>query len=199
MRDTTNDRLGRGVPPLDSGHHLASPPAAARSVMTYGPGSGCVRCSRTGTTREPVLRASPSPRAAAPPWIRCAFGSHRHRRGRRRDSTCLRLPEGPRNASIVLEPLLWGCQKFRVWAASVVLVRSGGMSGTVAARGGPPRAGRPRFPPSGGTERFPRAVHGRGAPDSPKRRWAGGGNRGAGHDSSTTNRSPKRIASSGRT
>ena len=92
-----------------------------------------------------------------------------------------------------------GCQKFRVWAASVVFVRSGGMSGTVAARGGPPRAGRPRFPPSGGTERFPRAVHGRGAPDSPKRRWAGGGNRGAGHDSSTTNRSPKRIASSGRT
>ena len=92
-----------------------------------------------------------------------------------------------------------GCQKFRVWAASVVFVRSGGMAGTVAARAGPPRVRRPRFPPSGGTERFPRAVHGRGAPDSPKRRWAGGGNRGAGHDSSTTNRSPKRIASSGRT
>ena len=34
--------------------------------MTYGPGSACVRCSRTGTTREPVLRGfsvTPSSRA----------------------------------------------------------------------------------------------------------------------------------------
>lgn len=34
-------------------------------------------------------------------------------------------------------------------------------------------------PPSGGAEQFPRVVHERGAaPDSPKRRWAGGGNAG---------------------
>ena len=52
-------------------------------------------------------------------------------------------------------------------------------------------------PPQWGTERFPRAVHGRG----PRHRPSAGGQAVeiAGHDSSTTNRSPKRIASSGRT
>ena len=52
-------------------------------------------------------------------------------------------------------------------------------------------------PPQWGTERFPRAVHGRG----PLIRPSAGGQAVeiAGHDSSTTNRSPKRIASSGRT
>ena len=54
-------------------------------------------------------------------------------------------------------------------------------------------------PPSQGTERFPRAVHGRG----PVCRPSAGGQAveiaAPGHDGSTTNRSPKRIASSGRT
>ena len=52
-------------------------------------------------------------------------------------------------------------------------------------------------PPQWCTERFPRAVHGRG----PLSRPSAGGQAVeiAGHDSSTTNRSPKRIASSGRT
>ena len=52
-------------------------------------------------------------------------------------------------------------------------------------------------PPQWGTERFPRAVHGRG----PLGRQSAGGQAVeiAGHDASTTNRSPKRIASSGRT
>ena len=43
-----------------------------------------------------------------------------------------------------------GCQKFRVWAASVGFVRSGGKAGTVAAWAGPPRACRPGFAPARG-------------------------------------------------
>ena len=87
----------------------------------------------------------------------------------------------------------------RVWAALVGFVRSGGMAGTAADRAEPPRACRPGCAARPGHGAISAGCARARGPDSPKRRWAGGGNRADGHDPSTTNRSPKRTAGSART
>ena len=134
---------------------------AARLAPLHGPDSGAWRAAPTPAT----------PRARNCPPKRGNFKMRRSCRSSTMRTTRPYSPDWP-----------WGCQKFRVWAVWVGYVRSGGMVRTVAVRAGSPRVRRPEPALERGKERFPRAVRGRGVPDSPERRWAGGGNRGPGHE-----------------